>query len=225
MPNLLEVDKQNNYHEISILGLVKHPNICEYFCSYQLETEVWVVMEFLEGGTLTDAVKRHVWKEKEIGFAAKQILKGVSYLHQNNLVHRDIKSANVMMTITGHIKLIDFGLCADVTKGPRTELVGSPLWIPPEMIRNEPHSFPADIWSAAICLLELANKEPPFNRQAIRCLYEVGTKGMEQPFNKPEEWSQSFKDFISSMVKLNQEERGTAAQLIKVSSFLFHLSN
>jgi len=110
---------------------------------------------------LSEAVKVHQFSERHIAYVSREILKALTYLHSRNFVHRDLKSGNVMMSIEGHIKLIDFGLCCDVTEGPRLQMLGSPYWIPPEMIRKKPHSCPADIWSFAVCVLEMYLKEPP----------------------------------------------------------------
>merc|ERR1711959_42771 len=104
-------------------------------------------MEFLEGGTLSDACKARQFKEDELAFVAREMVRGVAYLHENNLAHRDIKSPNVMMSTSAEIKLIDFGLCRDLRDGPQTHMVGSPYWMPPEMIKKQPHGLPVDIWS------------------------------------------------------------------------------
>lgn len=136
------------------------------------EEEIWVVMEYLRGGTLNQAAKAHRFNDNHVAYVANSILTALDYLHDRKYAHRDLKSQNVMMDVRGIIKLstpsslflarapslslsssldclitspyvpVDFGLCAEFENGPRLSMVGTPYWVPPEMIRDEPHSFP-----------------------------------------------------------------------------------
>lgn len=137
------------------------------------------------------------------------------YLHDNKLAHRDLKSGNIMMTIKGQIKLIDFGLCVDVAPGPRNDMVGSPFWMAPEMVGRRPHSTPVDIWSFAISLLELANKDPPHRKSSIKCMFTFGTVGCPDPLNEPAKWSPTFKDFLAQCLQVDPAQRATARQLLR----------
>lgn len=144
--------QENNWSEIAFLSMCKHPNICAFLKAYLVKEkdtpdEIWIIMEFLEGGTLSEAARAHRFSDQHIGYVAHEVLMALQYLHGKHLVHRDLKSANVMMSIKGEIKLIDFGLCADFSEGPRVKMLGSPYWIPPEMVWEMPHSYSADIWS------------------------------------------------------------------------------
>jgi hypothetical protein len=206
-----------NNHEISMLEFCKHPNICEYKSSYLVNNQVWIVTELLEGGTLSQTVSRHKFVENELCYVAKHLLKAVKYLHDNQLVHRDIKSANVMLTVKGIVKLIDMGLCADLSVTPtRLELLGSPLWIPPEMILKQSHDYKADIWSFAICMLELTNGQPPNNKSSIKAMFDVATKGIVAPFPKPELWTEAYRDFIADKcLKTDPLQRSSADDLLK----------
>jgi serine/threonine protein kinase len=145
LPHVSEKDKRNNWCEIGFLATCKHPNIVRFLDAWEVKDEVWIVMEFLEGGTLHEAIKVHQFCERHIAYIAREVLKALDFLHNNKFVHRDLKSANVMMSVEGEIKLIDFGLCADVSEGERTQMVGSPFWMPPEMIRREPHGCPVHL--------------------------------------------------------------------------------
>jgi len=195
---------------------VDHPCIVKYHCAYEMKDEVWMVMEFMEGGTLTEALKGFNFEEKHIAFAAKEMLKGIKYLHGRNLVHRDLKSGNIMMTTQGDVKLIDFGLCVDLNEEKEPEhMVGSPFWMPPEMIKRQIYAHSVDIWSFAICLLELANGQPPNRRSALKAMFVAGTVGYPQPFNKPEHWSSNFKDFISRCLEMDPAQRATSDELLK----------
>jgi len=119
-----------------------------------------------------------------------------------------------MLSVTADVKIVDFGLCCLITE-PRTEVVGSPFWMPPEMIKRQSHSFPVDIWSLGISLLELANGEPPNRDNAVKALAISGLQGIQKPFQNPMKWPKAMHDFIESVLKVNPDERPTAEDLLK----------
>jgi len=205
-----------NNHEISLLAFCKHPNICQYICSYHVKDTAWIILEFLEGGTLTQTVSRHTFVENEVCFVTVQLLRGIRYMHENQLAHRDIKSPNVMFTVSGVVKLIDLGIVADLSVTPtRTEIVGSPLWVPPEMIRQAPHDYKVDIWSLAICLLELCNGHPPRHKLSIGAMFETVRVGVPEPFEVPEKWSTVFLNFIQRCLVQDPAQRASALELLE----------
>jgi len=215
LPHVTPKEKKHNLNEMNFLTFCKHPNIVEYYSSVLLKNELLILMEYMEGGTLTEATAGHSFNEPQIAFVAKELLQALRYLHENRLAHRDLKSGNIMMTIKGQIKLIDFGLCVDLSAGPRTEMVGSPFWMAPEMIARQPHSTPVDIWSFAISLLELANKNPPHRNSSFKCMFTFGTVGCPEPLNEPERWSRNFQDFLRQCLTFDQAQRPTTQQLLE----------
>eukprot|EP01133_Synstelium_polycarpum_P002493 gene2493-2839_t len=216
LPHVRSKERKFNAKEIRVLSHCKHPNIITYHESYMLGDTVWVAMEFMEGGTLTEASQQYPFQESNIAYVAQELLLGLHYLHSSTLVHRDLKSANIMMTTAGEIKLIDFGLCSSVAKGPRVRMCGSPLWMPPEMIQQRPHSYSADIWSLGICLLELANRNHrPHHKDPIATMFQVATEGVKEPFEDPNRWSDQFHDFIKQCLQFNASERPEARQLLR----------
>jgi len=218
-----EKNVRYNLMEIFFLSLCDHPNLVYYVSSYihdpkksKVEPELWVVMEYLEGGTLTTASKATL-SDNHIAFIAREILRGLEYIHSKNWVHRDIKSANVMMGIKGQVKLIDFGLCADLSTGPQMCMVGSSYWIPPEMMAHDPHGLPADIWSAGVCLLELLNHSPPFGSEpygGFKCMLAAATRGLVDQI--PDTATPGARDFIKRCLARDQYERATATNLLKL---------
>jgi len=217
VPHTNPKQMRKNFQEIRFLKYCHHPNIVEYIRSYLVKDEVWLVLEYMQGGTLSQAVKAHDFEEPEIAYIAKNVLAGVSFLHKNFLAHRDLKSGNIMLDFTGGVKLIDFGLCSDVSQGEVVHMVGSPFWMPPEMIKREPHGIAADIWSFAICIIELANGHPPCRISSIQAMFMAGTTGFPNPIEdrdgKP--WSKQFRDFLSHCLEVNPAERWTAKQLLE----------
>lgn len=186
--------QENNYTEIAFLSSCKvrhllhraanvfeHPNICDFKRALLTQEkkgaqEMYIIMEFLEGGTLQEAAAASVLEENHIAFVAHEVLMALNYLHERRWAHRDLKSANVMLSIKGEVKLIDFGLCADFSEGPRTQMLGSPFWIPPEMIWGHPHSYPADVWSMAVCILELLLGKPAYVESSVKAMFRVATQ-------------------------------------------------
>lgn len=221
MPHTSEREKRANLREAWFLKTCVHPNICGYKATYECQElhELWVIMELLEGGNLDEAISEEDsvadFQEKHIAYVARETLTALLYLHERKIAHRDLKAPNVMLDVDGRVKLIDFGLAVEIEpdKLP-TDMCGSPYWMPPEMILRQPHSFPVDVWSMAICLLELANKHPPDNDSALRAMFMVATKGAPK-LDKPDQWSDIFKDFLDCCLQLDPARRGTAEQLLK----------
>lgn len=124
------------FNEVVILRDYHHPNIVETYNSYLVNDELWVVMEYLEGGALTDIVTHSRMDEEQIATVCKQVLKALSYLHSQGVIHRDIKSDSILLASDGRVKLSDFGFCAQVSQElpKRKSLVGTPYWMSPEVI-------------------------------------------------------------------------------------------
>eukprot|EP01132_Coremiostelium_polycephalum_P000899 gene899-1124_t len=215
VPHQTKRQIQQNFREVSILSKCNHPNIVKLItCHLDKDSNLWIIMEFMEGGTFEEAAKAWKFNENNLAYVARELLKGLQYMHENGMVHRDLKSANIMMSVEGKVKLIDFGLCEDVSTGNPCHMVGSPFWMAPEMIQQKPHGTPVDIWSFAISLLEMANQRPPMMESAVKAMFTVATEGADTVFDEPELWSDCFKDFLSRCLKMDPSERATAADLL-----------
>jgi len=215
-------ERHANFNEVKFLKKCDHANIVKFLSCYEYKDECWLVMEYLEGGTLTDARRGHEFEENEIAYVAKELLKGLVFVHSAGLIHRDLKSSNIMMSIMGDIKLIDFGLCSEARKAKPT-MLGSPHWMPPEMILRMPHTYTADIWSFGISLLELTNKHPPTAQHKVRAMW-ISAVGKVDPFEEPDRWSNNYKDFMSRCLEKDPLKRGTSAELLQ-HPFLEQASN
>lgn len=122
---------------------------------------------------------------------------------------------NIVLGKDGAVKIIDFGLCSDVSGGEVVHRVGSPFWLPPEMINHEPHGISVDVWSFGICCMEMVNSHPPHHRSALRAMFVAATEGYTDPVEDKEFWSTDLQDFISRCVIKDPKVRWTVNQLLE----------
>jgi serine/threonine protein kinase len=213
LPNTTDKQKTSNIKEITLLLNLNNTQIVKCHQAFLHNKEIWLVMELLEGGTISQICAKHQFTEPEVGYAARSILDGLAYLHSLGLIHRDLKSANILLTKEGMVKLVDFGLCVDSGNGPFCHMAGSPFWMPPEMIRNEPHSFPADVWSFGICIMEFANGVTPNRKSSLKAMFVAAT-GQPIPFTEPEKWSKNFTSFMKMSLETDPNKRADVKTLL-----------
>jgi len=205
--------------EISVMMSYQHPNIVNYIASYLVNnsTELWVVMEYLESGPLTDVVLETKLSEGHIAAICREVLQALVFLHARNIIHRDIKSDNVLIGNAGEIKITDFGFCAQLTpeKTQRTTMVGTPYWMAPELISKQEYGPEVDVWSLGILALEMKDGEPPYMKEDVfRALYLIQTQGRPEILDR-DQISREFGDFLDCCLEVDVNQRPTAESLLR----------
>ncbi|XP_043114330.1 serine/threonine-protein kinase TAO1-A isoform X2 [Puntigrus tetrazona] len=207
---------QDIIKEVKFLQRIKHPNSIEYKGCYLREHTAWLVMEYCLGSA-SDLLEVHKkpLQEMEIAAITHGALQGLAYLHSHNMIHRDIKAGNILLTEPGQVKLADFGSASIAS--PANSFVGTPYWMAPEVILamdEGQYDGKVDIWSLGITCIELAERKPPlFNMNAMSALYHIAQN--ESPTLQSSEWTDYFRNFVDSCLQKLPQDRPNSEELLK----------
>uniref|UniRef100_A0A3P8Y5Y2 non-specific serine/threonine protein kinase n=1 Tax=Esox lucius TaxID=8010 RepID=A0A3P8Y5Y2_ESOLU len=207
-----------------------HRNIATYYGAFVkknppgVDDQLWLVMEFCGAGSVTDLIKNtkgNSLKEEWTAYICREILRGLTHLHQHKVIHRDIKGQNVLLTENAEVKLVDFGVSAqlDRTVGRRNTFIGTPYWMAPEVIACDEnpeatYDFKSDLWSLGITAIEMAEGAPPLcDMHPMRALFLIPRN--PAPRLKSKKWSKKFQSFIESCLVKSHGQRPSTEQLLK----------
>uniref|UniRef100_A0A674A677 non-specific serine/threonine protein kinase n=1 Tax=Salmo trutta TaxID=8032 RepID=A0A674A677_SALTR len=231
--DVTEEEEEEIKAEINMLKKYSHHrNIATYYGAFVKKSppghddHLWLVMEFCGAGSVTDLVKNtkgNSLKEDWIAYICREILRGLSHLHQHKVIHRDIKGQNVLLTENAEVKLVDFGVSAqlDRTVGRRNTFIGTPYWMAPEVIAcdenpDSTYDYRSDIWSLGITAIETAEGAPPLcDMHPMRALFLIPRN--PPPKLKSKKWSKKFIDFIEGCLVKTYTSRPSTEQLLKHS--------
>ncbi|XP_030594829.1 misshapen-like kinase 1 isoform X3 [Archocentrus centrarchus] len=216
-----------------------HRNIATYYGAFikkgpaGQDHQLWLVMEYCGAGSVTDLVKKtkgNCLKEDWIAYICREVLRGLSHLHSHHVIHRDIKGQNVLLTENAEVKLVDFGVSAqlDKTIGRRNTFIGTPYWMAPEVIACDEnpeatYDYRSDLWSLGITALEMAEGAPPLcDMHPMRALFLIPRN--PPPKLKSKKWSKRFLSFVDSCLIKNHLHRPTTDVLLR-HAFIKDLAN
>ena len=219
MTKLKPKEKNNALNEIRILASVNHPNVISYKeAFFDNESEcLCIIMEYADGGDLYQRIleykkKQSLMSENFLWHILIKLARALKVLHELNIMHRDIKSANVFLSKDGKVKLGDMNVSKVAKEGMNHTQTGTPYYASPEVWRDDPYDIKSDIWSLGCVLYEAAGLRPPFQAEDMKSLYKKVIKGSFSPLT---EYSSDFNSIISLLLTLDPKRRPSASEILK----------
>ncbi|CAA2964538.1 mitogen-activated kinase kinase kinase 1-like [Olea europaea subsp. europaea] len=201
--------------EISLLSQFRHDNIVRYLGTDKDNAKLYIFLELVTKGSLARLYQKYRLRDSQVSAYTRQILSGLNYLHRKDVVHRDIKCANILVHASGSVKLADFGLAKATKLNDIKSCKGTPFWMAPEVVNQRNHGYgrAADIWSLGCTVLEMLTGQIPYSQlEGMQALFRIG-RGELPPI--PNTLSRDAQDFILKCLQVNPDDRPTAAQLLE----------
>ncbi|XP_074389733.1 serine/threonine-protein kinase PAK 3-like [Zonotrichia albicollis] len=211
--------KKLKVNELMVMKINRNPNLINYLDSYLVGDELWLVMEFMDGGTLSDIISKTCLSEDQMATISRECLRGLDFLHSNHVIYRDVKSCNILLRTNGSVKLADFGLFAQLTpeQSRRSSVAGTSGWLAPEVVTGQAYGPKVDIWSFGIMGIEMVEREVPC-RNATPVLAQLNARGERPQLRQPNRFSSCLRDFLSCCLQTDEQKRWSARELLKAMS-------
>ncbi|NXO45874.1 PAK3 kinase, partial [Locustella ochotensis] len=185
--------------------------------SYLVDKQFWLVMEYMDGGTLSDVISKTYLSEDEMASISRECLQGLNFLHSNHMIHRDVKSHNVLLRTDGSVKLADFGLFAHLPpeQSRQSSVTRTSGWMAPEVVTGQPYGPKVDIWSLGIVGIEMVEREVPYwNETPVSPQLLIATGGRPK-LRQPNLFSPCLQDFLSCCLQTDEALRWSAKELLQ----------
>ncbi|KAL9448662.1 hypothetical protein AB3S75_016034 [Citrus x aurantiifolia] len=201
--------------EISLLSQFEQDNIVQYLGTDKDENRLYIFLELVTKGSLANLYQKYHLSDSQVSSYTRQILNGLAYLHERNVVHRDIKCANILVDASGSVKLADFGLAKATTMNDLKSCKGTPFWMAPEVVnsKNDGYGLTADIWSLGCTVLEMLTRRPPYSHlEGVQALFRIGRGELPSVSSS---LSRDARDFILKCLQVNPNDRPTVTELME----------
>nr|XP_031363351.1 serine/threonine-protein kinase PAK 3-like [Lonchura striata domestica] len=215
---LEESNREVCLNEIQVMRGNRDANLVSFIDSYLVDEELWLVMEYMDGGSLHDIIMETCMAEGEVAVVSRECLQGLDFLHSKQVIHRDIKSHNILLGLDGSVKLADFGLAVQLTteqSKPRS-VVGTSHWMAPEIVTRKPYGPKVDIWSFGIVGIEMVEGAPPYLQNTSHTVQQlISTRGTPK-LQEPRQQSAWLRDFLQCCLETDEDRRWSAQELLQV---------
>ncbi|XP_057900703.1 LOW QUALITY PROTEIN: serine/threonine-protein kinase PAK 3-like [Melospiza georgiana] len=204
-------------NELMVMKVNRNPNLVNCLDSYLVGEELSLVMEYMDGGTLSNVISQTYLSEDEMAAISRECLQGLDFLHSNHVIHQDVKSSNILLGTDGSVKLADFGLFAQLSpeQGRRSSAAGAAGWLAPEVVTGQPCGPKVDIWSLGIVGIEMVEREvPSWNATPVLPQLLIATGG-RQKLQQPNLFSSCLRDFLSCCLQRDEARRWSAKELLQ----------
>ncbi|XP_056356723.1 fibrous sheath CABYR-binding protein-like isoform X1 [Oenanthe melanoleuca] len=204
-------------NELMVMRKNRSPNLVNCFDCYLVDQELWLVMEYMDGGTLSDVISQTYLSEDEMAAVSLQCLQGLDFLHVNHVIHQNVKSSNILLRTDGSVKLADFDLFAQLTpeESRQSSVAVTSGWMAPEVMAGQPYGPKVDIWSLGIVGIEMVEQEVPYwNETSVWAQLLTGTGGTPK-LRQPNLFSPRLQDFLSCCLETDEAQRWSAKELLQ----------
>ncbi|KAM7025514.1 serine/threonine-protein kinase PAK 1-like [Acridotheres tristis] len=203
-------------NELMLMEKNRNPNLVTCLDSYLVDKQFWLVMEYMDGGTLRDAISKMYLSEDEMATVSRECLQGLDFLHVNDVIHQNVKSSNILLRTDGSVRLADFGLFAQLTpeQSRQNSVSSASGWMAPEIMTGQPYGPKVDIWSFGIVGIEMVEQEVPCQSQTpVWSQLPIATGG--RPKLRQPNFSPLLRDFLSCCLQTDEARRWSAKELLQ----------